>query len=224
MKKNNIEYAKKLISDFCFKEYDGSADFTDLKNVEIAYTDYEDLAKENGLSRLSVQSSVNLVNHSLKQSINEMLVEEIKYDSLESLIENELEHLDFDSLVFVEDDSIERYKTKTENKIKTIKNLYMILVWDKNRSDYVEWGVCHSSKEKAVNTFTNYMKGTAKMNNEYWNQEHIMYASRPFKVRESTITSSVEERIKEELKLDLQETKDLLIRLNKQKNKNREAR
>lgn len=115
MEEKDIEYAKKLINDFCCKEYDGSADFTDLKNVEIAYTYYEDLAQENGLSKLSVQSSVDLVNHSLNQSINEILVEEIKYDSLKSLIENELEHLDFDSLVFVEDNAIEKYKDFSVN-------------------------------------------------------------------------------------------------------------
>ena len=127
MEEKDIEYAKKLINDFCCKEYDSSADFTDVKNVGIAYTDYEDLAQENGLSRLSVQSSVDLVNYSLKQSINEILVEEIKYDSLKSLIENELEHLDFDSLVFVEENAIEKYKdfsvklNKQKNKEREVR-------------------------------------------------------------------------------------------------------
>lgn len=87
---DDLEIAKKLINDFCLKEYDEEANFNNLKEVNIAYTT-DETGKKN------IQVSVNLIELKMNTYINNELKQEIIYNTFEEMIE-ELKHLNFDCL------------------------------------------------------------------------------------------------------------------------------
>lgn len=93
-----IPIAKKLIDDFCNREYDrdDGADYSDLRNIGIAYTE-----TENGL--FPIQSSVNLVDYSVITKVNDEVVKTEQFGSLKDLITNKLSNLEFSDLVYVEE-------------------------------------------------------------------------------------------------------------------------
>ena len=88
----DLERAKALISTFCSEEYDSEPDFSDLRKVDIAYTTITD-------EEVPVQVSVDLVDFRLDRSIDGIIVDSRKYDTLKELTEQELVDLDFDELV-----------------------------------------------------------------------------------------------------------------------------
>ena len=104
-----LEYAKNLIEQFCYDEYDHGAEFTNLSKISLAYTDYfdEDVRKE-----YDVQVFIDLNNYKITTYLDNDEIEVNQYDSLDELIASELEHLDFDSLVSVPDEAVERWKDK----------------------------------------------------------------------------------------------------------------
>lgn len=104
---NDLEKAKELINEYCQKEFNVScADFSDLKNVGVAYTtltDYE----------ISIQVSVDLINMKLKTWIGYDFVDGIEPERVEDITMDDLECLDFDDLIsgwqtYIED-NIEKY-------------------------------------------------------------------------------------------------------------------
>ena len=104
---NDLEKAKELINEYCQKEFNIScADFSDLKNVGVAYTtltDYE----------ISIQVSVDLINMKLKTWIGYDFVDGIEPERVEDITMDDLECLDFDDLIsgwqtYIED-SIDKY-------------------------------------------------------------------------------------------------------------------
>lgn len=88
----DLEKAKTLITAFCAEEYDSEPDFSDLRKVDIAYTTITD-------EEVPVQVSVDLVDFRLDRSIDGIIVDSRKYDSLKELTEQELVDPDFDELV-----------------------------------------------------------------------------------------------------------------------------
>ena len=88
----DLERAKALISTFCSEEYDSEPDFSDLRKVDIAYTTITD-------EEVPVQISVDLVDFRLDRSIDGIIVDSRKYDTLKELTEQELVDPDFDELV-----------------------------------------------------------------------------------------------------------------------------
>lgn len=94
---NEIAEAKRLINDFCLREYKSPADFSDISNIGIAYTEYGD-DDEN-----TIQVSVNLLDFTLNRKVNDVLIESRKYESLWDMIECELCYLDFGVLTEVAD-------------------------------------------------------------------------------------------------------------------------
>ncbi len=88
----DLEKAKTLITAFCAEEYDSKPDFSDLRKVDIAYTTITD-------EEVPVQVSVDLVDFRLDRSIDGIIVDSRKYDSLKELTEQELADPDFDELV-----------------------------------------------------------------------------------------------------------------------------
>ena len=88
----DLERAKALISTFCSEEYDSEPDFSDLRTVDIAYTTITD-------EEVPVQVSVDLVDFRLDRSIDGIIVDSRKYDTLKELTEQELVDPDFDELV-----------------------------------------------------------------------------------------------------------------------------
>ena len=87
-----LEYAKQLINEFCEYEYSGSAKFDDLEHVGLMYT-------TTGDGEHDLQVEVDLVNYRMVALVDWKVAEVIQYDSLEHLIDEELEVLDFESLL-----------------------------------------------------------------------------------------------------------------------------
>ena len=96
------EQAKGLINDFCQSEYGNDADFSDLTKVGVAYTTVTD-------DEIPIQVNIDLVNHRLERYLNEEHFETRQYGSLQELIANELENLDFSDLTYVPDEEAEQY-------------------------------------------------------------------------------------------------------------------
>ncbi|MCR5778228.1 MAG: DEAD/DEAH box helicase family protein, partial [Lachnospiraceae bacterium] len=101
--------AKDLINDFCMREYDKEADFSDLSKVDIAYTDLIDEAEGADGIEHEVQASVDLMNNAMVVSIDGNEISRTTYDSLEELIEKELKFLDFDQLVYISEEDWQKF-------------------------------------------------------------------------------------------------------------------
>ena len=98
-----LERAKGLISDFCRSEYGSEADFSDPAKVGVAYTAVTD-------DEIPVQVNIDLVNYRLERYLNDEHLETRQYGSLQELITNELENLDFSDLIHVSDEDVEQYR------------------------------------------------------------------------------------------------------------------
>ena len=84
---------------FCSEEYDSEPDFSDLRKVDIAYTTITD-------EEVPVQVSVDLVDFRLDRSIDGIIVDSRKYDTLKELTEQELVDPDVDELVAFSDEQL----------------------------------------------------------------------------------------------------------------------
>ena len=98
-----IERAKGLISDFCRSEYGSEADFSDPAKVGVAYTTVTD-------DEIPVQVNIDLVNFRLERYLDDEHLETRQYGSLQELITNELENLDFSDLIHVSDEDVEQHR------------------------------------------------------------------------------------------------------------------
>ena len=98
-----LERAKGLISDFCRSEYGSEADFSDPAKIGIAYTTVTD-------DEIPVQVNIDLVNFRLERYLDDEHLETRQYASLQELISNELENLDFSDLIHVSDEDVEQYR------------------------------------------------------------------------------------------------------------------
>ena len=104
-----FDRAKALIDEYCRTEFEREegADYSDLSNVEIAYTTTEDDQHE-------IQAAVNLERFSINTCVDGKTVRTEQYDSLEELIENGLSTLSFDDLVYVSEDELAPFYEKEE--------------------------------------------------------------------------------------------------------------
>ena len=98
-----LERAKGLISDFCRSEYGSEADFSDPTKIGIAYTTVTD-------DEIPVQVNIDLVNYRLERYLDDEHLETRQYGSLQELIANELENLDFSDLIHVSDEDVEQHR------------------------------------------------------------------------------------------------------------------
>ena len=98
-----LEQAKSLINDFCQSEYGDDADFSDLTKIGVAYTTVTD-------DEIPVQVNIDLVNYRLERYLDDEHLETRQYGSMQELIANELESLDFSDLVYVSDEEVEQYR------------------------------------------------------------------------------------------------------------------
>ena len=98
-----LERAKGLISDFCRSEYGSEADFSDPTKVGVAYTTVTD-------DEIPIQVNIDLVNYRLERYLDDEHLETRQYGSLQELITNELENLDFSDLIHVSDEDVEQYR------------------------------------------------------------------------------------------------------------------
>lgn len=104
-----IKKAKELINDFVNKEYerDDGADFSDLTNVNVAFTETED-----GLH--TIEASVDLVNFAVNKYYDGKLIESSQYNNLDELIELELEVLSFNDLVYIDEDKLKEFEKEND--------------------------------------------------------------------------------------------------------------
>ena len=98
-----MERAKGLISDFCRSEYDSEADFSDPTKIGVAYTTVTD-------DEIPIQVNIDLVNYRLERYLDDEHLETRQYGSLQEIITNELENLDFSDLIHVSDEDVEQYR------------------------------------------------------------------------------------------------------------------
>ena len=116
-----MERAKGLISDFCQSEYGSEPDFSDPAKIGIAYTTITD-------DEIPIQVIIDLVKFRLERDLNGEHLETRQYSSLQDLIANELEILDFSDLVHVSDEDIEQYRwhnreEATEKALETVESV-----------------------------------------------------------------------------------------------------
>ena len=95
--------AKGLISDFCRSEYGSEADFSDPAKIGVAYTTVTD-------DEIPIQVNIDLVNYRLERYLDDEHLETRQYGSLQELITNELENLDFSDLIHVSDEDVEQHR------------------------------------------------------------------------------------------------------------------
>ena len=107
-----IERAKGLISDFCRSEYDSEADFSDPTKIGVAYTTVTD-------DEIPVQVNIDLVNFRLERYLDDEHLETRQYGSLQEIITNELENLDFSDLIHVSDEDVEQYRWREPGEAVT---------------------------------------------------------------------------------------------------------
>ena len=98
-----LERAKGLISDFCRSEYGSEADFSDPAKIGVAYTTVTD-------DEIPIQVNIDLVNYRLERYLDDEHLETRQYGSLQGLISNELENLDFSDLIHVSDEDVEQHR------------------------------------------------------------------------------------------------------------------
>ena len=98
-----MERARGLISDFCRSEYGSEADFSDPAKISVAYTTVTD-------DEIPVQVNIDLVNYRLERYLDDAHLETRQYGSLQELITNELENLDFSDLIHVSDEDVEQHR------------------------------------------------------------------------------------------------------------------
>lgn len=116
-----IKKAKELINDFVNKEYEHTdgADFSNLTNVNVAYTNLGDNEEHE------VQASVDLVHFAVNKYYDGKLAECSEYKNLDELIDFELEGLSYDDLVYIDEDKIaelEKSSVTIEQALQYIKN------------------------------------------------------------------------------------------------------
>ena len=114
-----LEQAKDLIDQFCQKEYNSPADFSDLEKVGIAYTTVTD-------EEIPIQVNADLVHYRIERYLGEQLMERRQYESLDELIHNELIGLEFDELVAVSDDELKAIEAEQTGagRSPTVRKLY----------------------------------------------------------------------------------------------------
>jgi N12 class adenine-specific DNA methylase len=109
---SELDKAKDYIVDFIANEYEEERkpfEFENLERIEIAYTTTED-------EKHGIQATIDLVNYAANTYVDDTLVHTDSYGSLKELNEYALQHLDYGSLVYVDDEDIERVEKLTIDK------------------------------------------------------------------------------------------------------------
>ena len=93
--------ATELIDAYCEAEFDSSGDYFDLRNVPVGHSTITD-------DEIPVQINVNLLEFSLDRYVDGVIIDRRSYDSLEELIEKELESLSFEDLISFTDEQLKK--------------------------------------------------------------------------------------------------------------------
>lgn len=98
-----LKRAKKMIHEYCQNEFENDADFTDLSNIGVAYTEMED-------EPYPIQAIVDLIHYKIETKVFDVTTHLEQYDTLEELIQKGLPYLNFDDLVYINDEDEEKIK------------------------------------------------------------------------------------------------------------------
>ncbi len=101
--KSSLDIAKEIIDEYCREEFerDEGADYSNLSEVNVAYTTTEDDKHE-------IQANVNLVDFKIETLVDGTVIRTEQYDSLEDMTERGLKNLSFDDLVYLSEEELER--------------------------------------------------------------------------------------------------------------------
>ena len=110
----SLDKAKWLINEFSENEYEITEDFTDMHNIGLAYTTLTD-------DELPVQVTADLVDFKITYEFDGEVFKTEQYESIEDMVENGLTGLNFDDLVDVPDEVVERH-TKKEKQTADLMN------------------------------------------------------------------------------------------------------
>ena len=110
-----MERAKGLISEFCQREYGSEADFSDMAKIGVAYTTVTD-------DEIPIQVNIDLVNYRLVRYLDDEHLETRQYSSLQGMIDNELENLDFSDLIHVSGDELESHRWHEPTESEKLNN------------------------------------------------------------------------------------------------------
>lgn len=108
-----LDHAKTLIDNFCQGEYGSRTDFSDLTAVGIAYTTLAD-------DEIPIQVNVDLEHYRIDRFLDDTPLESWQYDSLDSLVNDELENLDFNDLIFVTGQELESVQRPEPEKPEAV--------------------------------------------------------------------------------------------------------
>lgn len=114
---SELDTAKALIDEYCRDEFEREegADYTDLSNVELAYTTTEDDKHE-------IQARVNLVDYRLETLAGGNVIRSEQFSSLEDMIERSLQSLSFNDLVYLSDEELEMAEQNSAKQPTPEKN------------------------------------------------------------------------------------------------------
>ena len=99
--------AKELINDYCYREFDSEADFTDLSRVDLAYTTTED-------GEQTIEVIADLINFRIEQYLDGEIEDGYQFVNLDDMIRNGLTDMTFDDLITIESRHIEPEHTESE--------------------------------------------------------------------------------------------------------------
>ncbi len=101
--KSSLDIAKEIIDEYCREEFerDEGADYSNLSEVNVAYTTTEDDKHE-------IQANVNLVDFKIETLVDGTVIRTEQYDSLEDMTERGLKNLSFNDLVYLSEEELER--------------------------------------------------------------------------------------------------------------------
>lgn len=128
---NSLDRAKELITEYSLEEFEHEPDFSDMSNVELAYTETED-------GKHTIQVSADLVNFNLNTYVDGSLFKQHKADSLDILIKTQLTGLNFNDLVYLDEEELKRIETEKENTVETLAERLVAFAKDTDFYDYMD--------------------------------------------------------------------------------------
>lgn len=100
----SLDRAKKLIDEYCEREFGAAGDYEDLTKVPIGHTTIGD-------KEIIFQAYADLINCRIDRYLDGNLVDRREYDCLEDMINAELEELDFAELIFFTNEQLDAART-----------------------------------------------------------------------------------------------------------------
>ena len=126
----DLTEAKRLIDEYCLDEFESEADYADLEHVALAFTTTED-------GEHMVEAQADLAHFSINRYVDGQLFESRSYDSIEELISNDLQALDFSDLTyFDQQEAVVSYPVEEEVQAEESPDVAVGTVIDWNGRKY----------------------------------------------------------------------------------------